>query len=42
VPAQTYVGNWLASFKDFPPRQKPGTFSIGDAMEKLSRPTGSN
>ncbi len=42
VPAQTYVGNWLASFKDFPPRQKPGSFSIGDAMEKLSRPTGSN
>jgi len=42
VPAQTYVGQWLASFKDFPPRQKPGSFSIGDAMEKLSRPSGSN
>ena len=24
APAQVYVGNWLQSFKDFPPRQKPG------------------
>ncbi|MDH4180713.1 MAG: arylsulfatase [Betaproteobacteria bacterium] len=39
VPAQTYVGQWLTSFKDFPPRQKPGSFSIGDAMEKLSKPS---
>ena len=43
VPAQTFVGQWLQSFKEFPPRQKPGSFSIGDAMEKLSRPApGSN
>ena len=38
VPAQTYVGNWLQSFRDFPPRQKPGSFNLGDAMEKLSKP----
>jgi arylsulfatase len=43
VPAQTYVGNWLQSFRDFPPRQKPGSFNLGDAMEKLSKPApGSN
>jgi arylsulfatase len=43
VPAQTYVGNWLQSFKDFPPRQKPGSFNLGDAMAKLSQPApGSN
>ena len=40
VPAQAFVGKWLQSFKDFPPRQKPGSFSIGDAMKKLQE--GSN
>ena len=43
VPAQAFIGNWLTSFKDFPPRQKPGSFSIGDAMDKLTKPApGSN
>ncbi|HRZ02222.1 MAG TPA: arylsulfatase [Burkholderiaceae bacterium] len=43
VPAQTFVVSWLQSFKDFPPRQKPGSFNLGDAMEKLSKPaSGSN
>jgi arylsulfatase len=42
VPAQAYVGQWLQSFKDFPPRQKPGSFSIGDAMEKLTNTPNSN
>jgi arylsulfatase len=37
VPAQTYVGRFLESFKDFPPRQRPGSFSLGDAMERLRR-----
>jgi arylsulfatase A-like enzyme len=35
VPAAAHVGEFLASFKEFPMRQKPGSFSIGDAMEKL-------
>ena len=35
APAQAIVGSELQTFKDFPPRQKPGSFSIGDAMEKL-------
>ncbi len=42
VPAQVFVGQWLQSFKEFPPRQKPGSFSIGDAMEKLTASSGSN
>lgn len=35
VPAQAYIGQWLSTLKDFPPRQKPGSFSIDDAMKKL-------
>jgi arylsulfatase len=37
VPAQVYVGRFLESFKDFPPRQRPGSFSLGDAMQRLRR-----
>jgi arylsulfatase len=40
APAQVYVKNWLSSFKDFPPRQKPGSFNLSDAMDKLSEPGG--
>jgi arylsulfatase len=36
VPAQAYVGKWISSFKDFPPRQKPASFSIDEVMKKLS------
>ncbi len=35
VPAQAYVGQWLSSFKEFPPRQKPASFSIDQVMQKL-------
>jgi arylsulfatase len=35
VPAQAYVGKWISSFKDFPPRQKPASFSVDDVMKKL-------
>ena len=35
APAQGYVAKWLQSFKDFPPRQEPGSFSLGDMMEKI-------
>lgn len=40
VPAQEIVGNMLATFKDFPPRQKPSSFTVGDALEALSTPGG--
>ncbi len=36
VPAQAFVGNWLASFEEFPPRQKPGSFSLSEVMDKLT------
>ena len=35
-PAQAFVGKWLESFKEFPPRQKPGSFNLSDAMAKLT------
>ncbi len=35
LPAQTVVGNLLGTFKEFPPRQKPGSFSVGDALQKI-------
>ncbi|MGD8359513.1 MAG: sulfatase-like hydrolase/transferase, partial [Lysobacterales bacterium] len=40
VPAQTYVARFLETFKDYPPRQKAASFSLGDAMEKMANPGG--
>jgi len=39
VPAQAYVGNFLTTFQDYPPRQKAASFSLDQVMEKLSAPT---
>jgi arylsulfatase len=39
APAGAYVGTWLQSFKDFPPRQKPGSFNLERVMEAVT--TGS-
>jgi arylsulfatase len=41
VPAQTYVGQFLATFKEFPPRQKPASFSIDQVMENMQTAGGS-
>jgi arylsulfatase len=38
-PAIGYAGQWIQSFKDFPPRQKPGSFNLSEVVEKLSKPT---
>ncbi len=35
VPAQAFVAKYLDSFKDFPPRSKPASFTVSDAMEKI-------
>jgi arylsulfatase A-like enzyme len=35
APAAAYVGNWLQSFKEFPPRQKPGSFNLDRVMETV-------
>lgn len=40
VPAQAFVGQFLATFKEFPPRQKPATFSIDQVLEKLTAGAG--
>jgi arylsulfatase len=37
APASAYVGQWLQSFKDFPPRQKPGSFNLDRVMETLTK-----
>ena len=42
VPAQVYVGEFLQTFKEFPPRQKPASFSIDQVLEKLASTTGSS
>jgi arylsulfatase len=36
VPAQAYVGRFLETFKEFPPRQKAASFSLDQVMEKLT------
>jgi arylsulfatase len=41
VPAQQYVGQFLATFKEYPPRQKPASFSIDQVMQKLEESHGS-
>jgi len=40
VPAQAYVGEFLATFKEYPPRQKAASFSLDQVMEKLESPAG--
>ena len=36
VPAQKYVGDFLATFAEFPPRQKAASFSLDQVMAKLA------
>jgi arylsulfatase len=40
VPAQAYVGQFLATFQEYPPRQEAASFSLDRVMEKLSQPGG--
>ncbi len=35
VPAQAFVGQHLQTYVDFPPRQKPGSFSLDEVLAKL-------
>jgi arylsulfatase A-like enzyme len=35
VPAQAYVGKFLETFKEYPPRQKADTFNLDAVMKKL-------
>jgi hypothetical protein len=42
VPAQAIVAEHLTTFQEFPPRQRPGSFSIDQAMEKLMNQPSNN
>jgi arylsulfatase len=36
APAGAFVGQWLQSFREFPPRMKPGSFSLDRVMEAVT------
>ena len=40
APAGAYIGQWLESFKEFPPRQKPGSFTLEGAMDAVMSNVG--
>jgi arylsulfatase len=42
VPAQAYVARYLQSFRDFPPRQPPGSFSLDQVMAKMRAAAAAN
>jgi arylsulfatase len=42
VPAQAYVGKFLETFREFPPRQKAASFSLDQVMEKMTSPAGTH
>ena len=39
LPAQAYVAKFLQTFQEFPPRQKPASFTIDQVIEKMAPPT---
>ncbi|MBN2107688.1 MAG: sulfatase-like hydrolase/transferase, partial [Deltaproteobacteria bacterium] len=40
IPAQSYVANFLATFKEFPPRQKAASFSLEKVLKNLQESSG--
>jgi arylsulfatase len=40
VPAQQYIGKFLATFKEYPPSQKVGSFSLDQVLETLQKGGG--
>ena len=38
VPAQAVVGNFLTTFKEFPPRMKAASFSLDKVLEEMTTP----
>jgi len=42
VPAQAYVGKFLKTFKEYPPRQKAASFSLDKVMEQLTSAGGAH
>lgn len=42
LPAQEYVSEYIATFKDFPPRQKPAKSNFDDELATLKSASGNN
>jgi arylsulfatase A-like enzyme len=42
APAAGYVAQWLQSFKEFPPRQKPGSFNLEKVMDAVTSGSQNN
>ena len=40
VPAQAFVGQFLATFKDYPQRQKAASFNLDDVLKKMQESAG--
>ncbi len=40
APGAAYVGQFLSTFKEFPPRQKPGSFNLDRVLESLETGKG--
>jgi len=38
VPAQVYVGSFLKTFQEYPPRMKAASFSLDQVMEQMLNP----
>jgi arylsulfatase A-like enzyme len=41
APGAAYVGKFLGTFREFPPRQKPGSFNLDRVLESLETGAGS-
>ena len=37
APAGGYVAQWMTSFREFPPRMKPGSFSLDRVMDAMTK-----
>jgi hypothetical protein len=42
VPAAAFCAQWLSSFRDFPPRFKPASFSLDKVMDQMATPVHKN
>jgi arylsulfatase len=39
VPAQAYIGEFLATFREYPQRQKAASFNLDDVLRRLQEST---
>jgi arylsulfatase len=37
MPAQALVGDFLATFKEYPPRQKAASFTISQILDRMTQ-----